>query len=920
VNGSQCLSVFRSAAWASEDQVRAFVDQVEGLEPAEVVRLLQSLTGPGADAARGYGLRVAAFELLAQPVADKGLFAHYVRAVKAAPPELRDALIRLLPGVNSVLEHAALCALIRSPDAALRASVAGLLSQIGGKTAFDTLSEMMEDPRLQGRREVMSTLVAIGEHRAVPALQAALRLGTPEERLYAITLLASPRGLGRDESAGKRAIATAIADPVESVASGALSALAQIADEAEYLRFAEPLFDSPSVALVSTAIAGLRFFPSGRSVRVLHRKLREGPQVIRVATIEVLEAIGTTDVLKPLSEALGHSQIVVRLRAAEALARLSKAGKLDLARTVVWLLRSRDAQLRRLAVELAQSVKDAEGELWPKLLGCLRDEDWWVRERVADALLDMAGPALLRHVVPYLQDASSVMRQFAIEVLMRIRAPESLGALVRAATSDDDWWVRERAIEAVASLKDARAVPYLIDILVKEPGLQVCCLEALQGVGGLASVEAGPHVEALLGSPEVDVRVAALHCLGAFKDPQHAAAVEALLKDASLTVRSLARDVLLELRPRAETPLPSPTGPLSFLDKLLVAMARKGCDDLLLAPGRQPYATRLGALAPLAKDVLEPERLKTMLVRYLSPQHVRQLDEGREVDFSYEIKHGLRFRVNVFAQLGGLGAVFRIVRGVVPRVEELGLPPIVSTLAGLKNGLVLVGGPTGSGKSTTLAALIDHINRSSARHVVTFEDPIEIVHPCLRSLVNQREIYTQTNDLSQALRGTLRQDPDVILIGEMRDLATISFAVTAAETGHLVFGTIHTSSAAMTVDRIINTFPPGQHDQVRALVAGSLRAVVCQYLLPRRDKPGRCLAVEVMLNNDAVANMIRKGKTFQIPSVIATSRELGMQLMDTELMRLLNNGSISPEDAYLKAVSKKEFEERLGAGTTPASS
>jgi len=304
-------------------------------------------------------------------------------------------------------------------------------------------------------------------------------------------------------------------------------------------------------------------------------------------------------------------------------------------------------------------------------------------------------------------------------------------------------------------------------------------------------------------------------------------------------------------------------------------------------------------------------------MRYLSLKQMRDLEALRDVDFSYEVpSQGLRFRVNVFEQQGGTGAVFRIVKGDRPELQALGLPPVVETLGELKNGLVLVGGPTGSGKSTTLAALVDYINRTSSRHIVTFEDPIEVVHRRARSLVNQREIGTHTGTFEKALRATLREDPNVILIGEMRDFPTISFAVTAAETGHLVFGTLHTFSAALSVDRLVNAFPPGQQDQVRSSLAGSLRAVICQFLHTRRDAPGRCLSVEVMLNNEAIANLIRRGRVFQIPSVIATSREQGMQLMDAELMRLHREGKISAEDAYMRATNKKDFEPLLGLETS----
>jgi len=242
------------------------------------------------------------------------------------------------------------------------------------------------------------------------------------------------------------------------------------------------------------------------------------------------------------------------------------------------------------------------------------------------------------------------------------------------------------------------------------------------------------------------------------------------------------------------------------------------------------------------------------------------------------------------------------------------VPKIVETFGNFNNGLVLVGGPTGSGKSSTLAALIDYINRTSGRHIITLEDPIEVVHARKQSLINQREIGTHTKSFGHALRATLRQDPDVILVGEMRDLETIAFAVTAAETGHLVFGTVHTVSADTSIDRLVNTFPPGQQPQVRSMLAETLRAVVCQHLVRKKDG-GRVLAAEVLINTDAVQNMIRKGKTFQLPSVVATSRESGMQSMDLELARLVNEGAVSLEEGYAKANDKRAFETMTGTGS-----
>jgi twitching motility protein PilT len=415
-------------------------------------------------------------------------------------------------------------------------------------------------------------------------------------------------------------------------------------------------------------------------------------------------------------------------------------------------------------------------------------------------------------------------------------------------------------------------------------------------------------VSALLASEDGDVQMAALRCLRALNDTSPIAAVQPLMRDPRAEVRALAGDLLKRWGQTASAEV-APEQTTSVLDQLLIALARVEGDDLILGPGRRPLAKKSGHTTPISGTVLSAEKVKALLVPHLSAGQLADLDGAREVDFSYRVEsEDLRFRVNVFQQLGGLSAVFRIIKGRLPQLESLGLPPLARELAELPNGLVLVGGATGSGKSTTLAALVDYINRTTRRHVVTLEDPIEVVHPRKQGIVNQRELGTHTGSFATALRSTLRQDPDVILVGEMRDLETVSFAVTAAETGHLVFGTIHTVSAAGTVDRLINAFPPAQQDHVRGMIAGCLRAVLCQYLLPRADGTGRCLALEVMVNNDAVANLIRKGKTFQLPSVIATSREQGMQLMDADLMRLVKEGVVRQEDALAKAVSKKDFE------------
>jgi twitching motility protein PilT len=629
--------------------------------------------------------------------------------------------------------------------------------------------------------------------------------------------------------------------------------------------------------------------------------------------LNALEGIATDAVVPTLAGALGHRTLNVRARASEILSRLSQERKIDISRTIVYLLRTGDVELRRLAADLARSVSDRKAELWPKLVRFLRDEDWWVRERVVDALLELAGRDLTPLLSEFVADPSDVVRRFAVEVLARLNDPAANELLVRTAMVDTDWWVRERAVEALAAFREPRVIPQIVQIMRSSPGIEIACLQALID---LKATEAGPAVAELLDSGDSDVRLKALECLDALQATGQAPAVEALARDSDTAIRHAARGTLsrwkISVRPVAAA------GELNSLDELLLTCAERKADDLVLSPGRKPYLKRLGRIAAMEENaVLSPAAVEAMLAPHLNAVHRGEQKDGREVDFSYEVPaHGLRFRANIFRQLGGTGAVFRIVRGHVPELAGLGLPPVVTTFAGFRDGLVLVGGPTGSGKSTTLAAIVDMINRDSTRHVISLEDPIEFVYPRRKGLINQREVGTHLHSTAAALRSMLRQDPDVLVVGEMRDLPTISFAVTAAETGHLVFGTLHTASADTTIDRIVNAFAASSRDQIRSMLADSLKAVLCQHLIPRKDGTGRVLAAEVLLNSDAVANLIRKGKAYQIQSVIATAREQGMQAMDTELHRLVREDVISAEEAYMRAASKKDFE-KLGQAPEP---
>ncbi len=346
---------------------------------------------------------------------------------------------------------------------------------------------------------------------------------------------------------------------------------------------------------------------------------------------------------------------------------------------------------------------------------------------------------------------------------------------------------------------------------------------------------------------------------------------------------------------------------MAKIDAFFQLMHEQGASDLHLTAGLQPSIRIRGEIERIKYHPLDSDELRAMLYEITAEHKIKQFEETGDVDFAYEIPGLARYRANFFMQKNGVAAAFREIPTKIQTAKELGLPLVITKLAALPRGLVLVTGPTGSGKSTTLASIIDEANRNRKDHIITIEDPIEFVHESKGCIVNHREVGLHTKSFAAALRGALREDPDIILVGEMRDMETISLAVEAANTGHLVFSTLHTTSAAKTVDRIIEVFPPDEQGQIRSTLADGIRAIISQTLLKRIDRPGRVAALEIMIATPAVRNLIREAKTYQLPSMIQTGKKYGMQLLDDAIMELLNRGVIGADDGYLKANDKARF-------------
>ena len=350
---------------------------------------------------------------------------------------------------------------------------------------------------------------------------------------------------------------------------------------------------------------------------------------------------------------------------------------------------------------------------------------------------------------------------------------------------------------------------------------------------------------------------------------------------------------------------------MARIDGLFRMMKEQGASDLHLSSGSQPIFRLHGEMVRLNFKSLAHEEIQGLLYEIISEKQKGEFEAKKDLDFAYSIPDLARFRGNILMQHKGIAAVFRMIPSKILSADDLSLPEGVRKLTMLKKGLVLVTGPTGSGKSTTLAAMIDLINSTRKEHILTLEDPLEFIHENKSSLLNQRQIGEHSESFAAALRAALREDPDVILVGEMRDLETISLAMTAAETGHLVYGTLHTNSAAKTIDRIIDVFPKDSQEQARTMLSESLKGVVCQQLLRTAEGKGRVAAFEILVGTPAISNLIREGKTFQIPSIIQTAKKDGMQLMDQHLLDLLKTKKILPEEAYRCALDKKQFEQHL---------
>ncbi len=640
---------------------------------------------------------------------------------------------------------------------------------------------------------------------------------------------------------------------------------------------------------------------------------------IRALVFDIVVSLGGPDTIDYVFERFVHDPYPdVRERAAQHLAAWSQSGMGDVIRDrTVPLLQEGDPDLRKRAVQVLLTVPDVAGVL-KEFFVTSQSVAGWIRERAIETLRWFE-PYLIEPIIQLLEDED---QDVCISALMLARSFYDVRLVepIMGLLKHPDWWISITAADILGNLADPRAVDALIEAL-SDDELKWTAIGSLAAIRDHSTIE---HIVALLDDPTPEVRLEVVNALEQFDSPSTLEVLERCAKtDPDLDVRARAAAVYASIaaaHDAAEHDVDDSIDVMSLVDPdklgeldglLLEARMAKG-SDVHVKVGVPPMIRMSGHLEIMdGHGALTAEDTERIILDALTQGQRARFEKQFHLDFCYVIPNVGRYRANVYRDRLGIGGVFRVIPNRIPTFEELNIPPVVKRILDFHQGLVVLSGPSSSGKSTTLAALVGLLNETKSYHILTLEDPIEFVHSFNKSLVNQRQVGKHTKSFAAALRAALREDPDVIVVGEMRDTETLRLALTAAGTGHLVIGTMHTPSADKTVDRIIESFPASEQPQIRVAMAESLKAVVCQHLLPKADGKGRVPAFEILFSSGSLANLIREHKTMMIESLIVMGRSMGMMTLDDSLMALLEQGLISPETAYGKAHDKEPFEEFL---------
>ena len=789
------------------------------------------------------------------------------------------------------VEWVAWTALDQTPE--IRAAGLAILKRRHDRAGLEALVPLLKTRSEAVRRAVMRFLKELAGPQLGPFLQEVASRGDDFARLAALDLARELPAEAAFDIA--RRVLTATNPAVRARALKAVSEMSFEGSAAVAASLAVPLLQDESEEIRYSALAVLEKNPNESYFPDVLQMARTGAGRVAEASFAAIK-------------------------------RLLATAKQDHTPEIVPLLADGNALVRQGAVNLLMSF--APELLARRLLEHFRGSFVWVRDRAVETARDGL-PGFVNALLALTNDPDPAFAKAASEMTLALSDVKALPVWIKL-VDDRDLWVRTRAVETLGRTgKGNDEVLARLLAALKDPELAIAAASA---VGELCDKRAAqPLLDAFKSAAtRPDVQMEILDAMGKLAvaepsvQPQIATICSRVSQMAQLdpAVRERARrlvgklsgdearDALPDIEPEIEAVnLAGNIG--ARLVEFLADTVKRGASDLHLATGFVPHRRVQGVLEPLDAPPMTRARATQLIREVLDETEWKRLERERQIDVCLKLPGLGRFRANFYSQRGGFDACFRVVPKSIPTIEEIGLPPSLSDVLKFTQGLVLVTGPSGCGKSTTLAALIDRINETRPCHIITVEDPVEFIHQNKEALVNQRQVPHHTASFARALKAALREDPDVILVGEMRDLETISLAITASETGHLVLGTLHTTNAPATIDRIISSFAPGQQGQIRVMLADSLKAVVSQALLPRRGFAGRVAAFEILRSPSAVSALIREGKTHQLPSQLQTGQNAGMVTMDQSLMKLCEEGKVDPERAIEKALKKEPFEKLL---------
>jgi twitching motility protein PilT len=638
---------------------------------------------------------------------------------------------------------------------------------------------------------------------------------------------------------------------------------------------------------------------------------------IRLRVLEMVSRFAPAEGVRLCLERLKDPSPTVQQQAVrvmgDALQRLESSSEAE--DQLLALLTDGSEAIRTGVIEIIMKRPDKD-RILRKLLVFCTSLMGWVRDRTLDTLRNYSSE-ITESVIRLMSDEDEDVRSMALTVGATLEAKEATPHIIKL-LKDPDWWLRMTAAETLGNIGDPRAVKPLLDAMA-DSDTAMACIEAL---GRIKDPRALPALCQQMSRSQVEIRIETLEALRKYGERRVVPLLaEVVQNDPSAAVQVRAASVITELTgdARAAKRLVgrvSMTGEtlavnLKPLELLLVQARKMGGSDLHVVVDSPPTVRVHGVLLALSDEKYTKETSSEVILPLLTDGQKATVEKNKQLDYCHTIKGVGRYRTNVYSERKGLAASFRVIPNEVPTLQDIGMPTHLADLVNYHQGMIVVAGPSGSGKSTTLAALVNLFNERRRSHVLLLEDPIEFVHQAKGCLINQRQMGKHTTSFASALRGALRQDPDVIVVGEMRDSETVMLAIEASETGHLVIGTMNTTSAPKTVDRIIDAFPVGEQAQIRTMLSETLKAVICQTLLPNAEKDGRVACFEVLMGTLGVRNLIRDNKTYQMIGQMQIGEHVGHVTVDTALTKLLDARKITPEQAWLKAQNKELFEARV---------